>query len=225
MDTIDFNPKIFQAPSYITLAGPSGSAKTTLALAMMHFKDELFTQPVAGTVYFYSEMQDAFKRTDLGLVLWHHGMPTSEQIDSYIDRFKGQCFLMIFDDMFHEVGNSQLISEIATKRSHHHNFICCCISQNLYNKGPEARTQSLNSHYFWLTRSTRDLAQIGILGSQMNPGKGRRLLDIYQDAVDTTLNTDYPPHLLIACHPFTDRSCQLLTNILPPNGVKILYRM
>ena len=226
MTTIEFEPKIFQAPSYITLAGPSGSAKTTLALALIHYKNELFTQHMAGTVYFYSEMQPAFKRTDLGVIYFHRGMPTAQEVDTYIDKFNGACFLMCFDDLSHEIGNSDLVTSLATKKSHHKNFVCLNITQNLYSQGSQARTQSLNSHYFLLTRSTRDIRQIGVLGSQMQPGRGsKRLLEIYQDAVDNPLSTDFPPHLLIACHPFTDRGCQLLTNVLPPEGVKILYRM
>ncbi len=41
--------------------------------------------------------------------------------------------------------------------------------QNIFAQGRSARVQALNSHYYILTRSTRDLRQISVLGGQMMP--------------------------------------------------------
>jgi len=104
----------------------------------------------------------------------------------------------------------------------------CCINvqQNLFVKGRAARSQAINSQFYLLTRTCRDLKQLSVFGSQMFPGKSKQFVAIYRDAVDQPLETVLPSHLLVACHPFrTLRNCQLLANIFPPEGDMVLYRV
>lgn len=106
------------------------------------------------------------------------------------------------------------------------NFSCINVQQNLFVQGRAARSQAINSQFYLLTRTCRDLKQLSVFGSQMFPGKSKQFVAIYRDAVDQPLETVLPSHLLVACHPFrTLRNCQLLANIFPPEGDMVLYRV
>ena len=105
-------------------------------------------------------------------------------------------------------------------------FSCINVQQNLFVQGPAARSQAVNSQFYLLTRTCRDLKQIAVLGGQMFPGKTADFVKVYRDAVDNSMSSNYPAHLLISCHPMTTRrECQLMSNIFPPNGDRVLYRL
>ncbi len=172
MDTIEFDDRLFRAGSSITLAGPSGSGKTTMVMEILKYRDSIFTETPVGTVYFYAEDQPAYNRQDLGHIRWHKGMPSYEQLEDYVNDFQGKFFLMVFDDLFAQMVQSDLAGDVATKLSHHRHFTCLSITQNIFAQGRSARAQALNSHYYILTRSTRDLRQISVLEGQMMPVGG-----------------------------------------------------
>ena len=226
MDTIELPDTLFAAPCTICIAGPSGSAKTCIAFEILKYRQQLFSQPVAGAVYFYSEMQDMFRNNPPPDVKFHHGMPSEDEIERYIDSFDGQHFLFLFDDLMSQGSQSTLMQDIATKLSHHRNFSTITINQNIFQSGKTARTQSLNSQYFLLSRTCRDVRQIGTLGSQLFPGKGSKFIQLYKEAVDTSLREGEIPFLFINCHPFRGvRGCQLLSSIFPPGGAMLLWKL
>lgn len=228
MDSIELPDYIFPAPSTISVCGPSGSGKTTLLMDILRYRQHLFSQPVAGVIYCYSEMQEAFKNPPGGPVKFHYGLPNQEELLAYIQGFNGAFFLLIVDDMMSELAENKVFQDISTKLSHHKNFSYIAITQNIFNQGKSARTQSLNSHFYLLTRTCRDLKQISILGGQLFPGQGAKFLEIYRDAVDNPLSRGHVPALLVNCHPLsTDRKCQLLANIFSPleGGDMVLYRL
>ena len=78
---------------------------------------------------------------------------------------------MILDDLMEEMANSALGQDIFTKLSHHRMFSCINVQQNLFVQGRTARSQAVNSQFYLLTRTCRDLKQISVLGAQMFPGK------------------------------------------------------
>lgn len=195
-------------------------------MELLRHRQQVFGEPVEGVVYCYSEMQPAFHDPPGGAVTFHHGLPSHEQMEEYFARFEGKFFVMVFDDLFAEMADSSTARDVATKLVHHRHFTSITLTQNVFAQGKAARSQAVNSQFYILTRTCRDLRQIMALGDQIFPGKGKRFLAIYQDAVDSPLSADIPQHLLVNCHPFhTDRCCQLLANILPPNARKVLYRL
>ena len=226
MESIELEDHIFHSPSNISIRGPSFSGKTTLLMEILKYRNQLFSQPVRGVVYAYSEYQEAFKDPPGGPVHFHYGLPSEEELKGYIRKFEGHHFLLVFDDLMAQMSESSLIQDIMTKIAHHSNATTITLCQNIFPSGRSARTQAVNSHYYILTRTCRDLKQISVLGSQMFPGKTKEFTKIYRDAVDNPMNDAYPPHLLISCHPFkTRRDCQLLSNLFPPGGNIILYRL
>ena len=226
METVELPDHLFPAPSTITIAGPTGSGKSSLCFEILKYRQELFSQPVKGVVYCYSEYQEIFNHPPGGDVHFHYGIPSPEELEQYIKGFGGEHFLLVTDDLMTEMAKSSMAQDICTKMSHHRNFSCLNILQNIFVQGKTARNQALNSQFFLLTRTCRDVKQIAILGSQLFPGKTKQFAEIYQDAVDNPLNDKIAPHLLVACHPFkTRRGCQLMANIFPPDGVRVLYRI
>ena len=226
MEGIELPDYLFPSPCTISVAGPSGSAKSSICMEILRYRQTLFSQPVAGVLYCYSEWQPMFRNPPGGDVHFHQGLPTIEELDKYLDTFKQRHFLLFLDDLMSEVSQSQLMQDIFTKISHHRNFSCINILQNLFTQGKAARSQSLNSHFYILTRTCRDIKQIALLGSQLFPGKTKEFVKVYQDAVDHLLNDKIAPFLLVSCHPLqTKRSCQLLANVLPPDAARVLYRL
>ena len=76
------------------------------------------------------------------------------------------------------------VCELFIEGAHHRNLSVICIMQNLFNKGAENRTMSLNSQYMVLFKNPRDQQQIGILAKQMYPGNSKKLLEAYRKAVE-----------------------------------------
>ena len=226
MDTIELPDTLFSAPCTICVGGPTGSGKSCLAMEILKYRQQLFSQPVAGVVYFYSEMQDLFKKDPPPQVRFHFGMPSEAELLQYIESFDGKHFLMVYDDLMTEVSKSDMLQDVASKMSHHRNFSCLTITQNIFQQGKAARSQALNNQYYILTRTCRDLKQVGILGSQLYPGRGAKFLQAYQEAVDNPFKNNQTPHLFVSCHPFKSiRSCQLLSGIFPPGGSMVMWRI
>lgn len=226
METLNLQSYIFYAPSSITLSGPSSSGKTVVAMEILRHRQTLFSQPVHGVIYCYTEFQQMFNDPPGGKVIFHHGLPSMEELEEYIKMFGSKHFLIIYDDLMKEFAQSEVMMDVATKLSHHRNFSVVNITQNIFIQGKAARSQSLNSGYYILTRTTRDLRQIATLGSQLFPGKSSQFVAAYKDAVDNPFNSDFVPHLLVGCHPQkTVRGCQLLSNIFSSDGRLVLYRL
>ena len=226
MDIIELPDYLFPAPCTIQICGPSSSGKSRVAMEIMRYRQHLFSQPVARVVYCYSEYQDLFKNPPGGDIKFHYGMLDAEELEQYITSFNGNHFILVYDDLMSQVVASNLAEDVATKLSHHRNFTSINISQNIFAQGKSARVQSLNSQFYILTRTCRDLKQIGVLGSQLFPGKSTEFMKVFSDAVDHPLTMETAPHLLINCHPTeTDRQCQLLANIFPPHDKMVLYQI
>ena len=109
--------------------------------------------------------------------------------------------LIIIDDMMDKASNSQTVSDLFTKGSHHRNASIILITQNLFPKGKSMRTTSLNAQYLVLMENNRDRSQISKLDSQMYPKQGQILTETYDKAtgvpygqliVDTRQETPKP---------------------------------
>jgi hypothetical protein len=227
-DIIELPDYIFPTGCTVNISGPSGSGKTTFVMDILRYRQHLFSQQVEGVIYCYSEMQESFRSPPGGPVKFHYGLPSEEELERYISSFKGKFFLLIVDDMMSEVSNSSVFQDCSTKMCHHRNFTLISIAQNIFVQGKKSRTQSLNSHFYILTRTCRDLRQIITLGGQLFPGKGSKFLEIYKDAVDNPLRKGTTPALIVNCHPLTtNRNCQLLADIFGPIEGKpmVLYRI
>jgi hypothetical protein len=114
------------------------------------------------------------------------GIPTEELLDSY--SAKGPI-LLVLDDLMSDVQSSakdsKRLSDLFTMHSHHRNISCLYLLQNLFPRSQYSRNISLNAHYIFLLKNSRDRAQIRNLAQQVYPGRHQFLVQAYEDATRT----------------------------------------
>ena len=78
--------------------------------------------------------------------------------------------------------NTSDICDLFTEGSHHRNLSVICLLQNMYYKGKETRTMSLNTHYMVLFKNPRDSQQVSVLARQMFPRNTQYFLNSFEEA-------------------------------------------
>lgn len=202
----------FQAGSPIMVVGPTNCGKTFWINKLL--ENNMFTQEVASVlicygVYqsFYEEMRRNKKITPN--ISFHEGLPDRQLIDDLAD---GNFHLIVLDDLMEQVVKSNTVQELFTKYCHHKNITAILVSQNIFQKGPNARTISLNSHIQVLFANKRDESQIAILANQLYRTKTRkqRFLQVY----DNEMKKKYA-YLVIDCTPNHPQEIKVRTDIFP----------
>jgi hypothetical protein len=123
--------------------------------------------------------------------------------------------LLIIDDLMCET--DEKVTKIFTRGSHHSNLSVVYIVQNLFHKGKEQRTISLNSNYLVMFKNPRDVSQITHLAKQISPGNTKAVNEAYVDATHTPFG-----YLFFDFKPTTPEELRLRTNIFP-NENHIVY--
>ncbi len=196
-------------PFTCMVVGPTQSGKTQFVLKLIRCSAAIYPPPER-IVWCYGCYQDIFR--DLQpLVEFFEGIPDSSMLD-------GRRTLLIIDDLMAET--DQRVTAIFTKGSHHKNASVIYISQNLYSKGKENRTISLNTHYLVLFKNPRDLTQIMHLGRQMFPDRSKYFRDAFADATSRPY-----AYLLVDLKTTTPDELRLRTDIFPDNTTMVyLYK-
>ena len=99
-----------------------------------------------------------------------------------LTKFYDRGSLCIFDDAMNEVSSNATISRLFTRgRSH---LGCCLVlmSQNIFPKGSQSRTISINAQYRVPFCNPRDSLKISILVRQLCPVNSKSFLEIYKGA-------------------------------------------
>ncbi len=202
-----------------------GSGKTTIVMEIIKNRKELFEQPPSGVIYCYSQFQELFNDIQQDSeITFFYGLPSAEDVEGFIQKFKNNFFLLILDDLMDMVTNSKIVADIASRLGHHSKIGLLYISQNVFSQGSKARDISLNSHFFILLRTRRDIKQISILGGQLFQNSSE-FTNVYLDAVENPISERLPPFLLVNCHPRGDRNYSLISNLFPLSDVKVVYRL
>lgn len=126
--------------------------------------------------------------------------------------------LLILDDLMVTAGSCKNVAKMFVQGSHHKNCSVLYIVQNLFDKGSQARTISLNCHYIVVFKNPRDRSQIMSLSRQMFPGDAHVLTDAFSDA--TTRPYGY---ICLNLRATTNDCCRLQTNILPDESPTVVY--
>ena len=69
-----------------------------------------------------------------------------------------------------------------TREAHHKPCFIIFIMQNLFPPGKEARTRSLNTHYYAIFKNPRDQSQIQAFARQVLPQRSKTLIEIFKHA-------------------------------------------
>lgn len=205
--------KIFLShPFTMLVSGPTGSGKTNFVKNLIYKSKLVSSPPPLKIHYFYGEWQSIFN--EMNGVNFYNGL--TDKI-SYIGN-TGKPEWVIIDDLMHQSSNSQIISELFTKGSHHRNISVILIVQNFFAKGKEMRNITLNSQYIVLFKNPRDKSLATMLARQMYPGKSNWFQKIYEDATKKPYS-----YLFIDCKPYTNENYRLLTNVLGEEKYAVVY--
>ena len=140
---------------------------------------------------------------------FHKGLPSQEDIDNL---YNGEFHIIILDDLMEKIVKSIEMQELFTKYCHHSNMTVIMVSQNVFQKGPNARTISLNTHIHVLFANERDEAQISILAHQLfcSKMKTNKFLSMY----DEHMKQCYA-YLAIDCTPQYPSKIKVCADIFP----------
>ena len=196
-------------PFTSVIAGPTGSGKTQFVKRLILAEGNTLIQPaIDNIIWCYGEYQDAYDHLAslVPQIRFVEGYP--DDLLQSLDR--SQRNLIVIDDLMSESGNNGKVTELFTKGSHHRNLSVILILQNLFYKGKEMRTISLNAHYMILFKNPRDASQISHLARQMYPSKSKYMMEAYRDATSAPYG-----YLFIDLKPDTPENLRLRTHIFP----------
>ena len=202
----------FLAGSPMMVIGPTNCGKTYWICRLL--ENDMFTEPVASILYCYGVYQDFYDymrdNPNIGPELtFQRGLPSREDIDKIHD---GRFHVIMLDDMMEKIVKSQDMQELFTKYCHHKNVTAVMVSQNAFQRGPNARTISLNTHIHVLFANKRDESQIGTFAHQLYRSKAKknRFLAVY----DQHMVNKYA-YLVIDCTPHVPREIKVRANVFP----------
>ena len=116
------------------------------------------------------------------------------------------------------ISTDDRVVDIFTKISHHRNFSVVYLTQNLFYKNKQTRTQSLNSHYIILLKSARDAIQVANLARQKySGGKSAFMIEAFKNYTSAPYG-----YLLIDLKQEADDKLRLRTGIFP-GDVQYVY--
>ena len=120
--------------------------------------------------------------------------------------------IIVLDDLMETIVKSADIQELFTKYCHHKNITAIMVSQNAFQKGPNACTISLNTHIHILFANKRDESQVSIFAHQLfrSKRKKKRFLDIYDEHMKNRF-----VYLAIDCTPQFLPEIKVCANIFP----------
>ena len=159
------------------VVGPSQSGKTSFVLKLLDHRGEIFKCNINHIIWCYGIYQPK-----LNTLLQSKGyIPHSDIIDvSKIQAYD----IVVLDDLIHESKNSQDVTAMFTRAAHHKPCFIIFIMQNLFPPGKEARTRSLNTHYYVILKNPRDKSQIEFLARQVLPRQSKTLVQIFETATE-----------------------------------------
>lgn len=157
------------------VSGPSQSGKTEFVLNLLERKDELFRNILYKVLWCYgiADIQLQNRLRDKGYKTLR-GLPKEQDIEPNS--------ICVLDDLLSESEASKDVTNMCTRAAHHKPCFIIFISQNLFPGGKEARTRSLNTHYYVIFKNPRDKLQFEILARQISPTHSKTLISIYEDA-------------------------------------------
>ena len=197
---MEFDPKL-QHPCSILVAGPSQCGKSQLIKRLI--LRDCFTPPMENIIWCYSEWQPMYEELQ-HKVRFRDSIVSPQELDPNYNH------LVVIDDFM--TSGDDKIQEFFIKGSHHRNASCIYVVQNLFDKGKNHRTCSLNSHYTVIFKNVRDRGQITHLARQMFPTQIKYFTEAYRDAT-----TNPYGYIMLDCKPQTPDHLRLRTDITEPS--------
>lgn len=203
---------VFKPNFNCIISGPSQSGKTTLIKKIIENAPVMFDPPLDEIIWCYDQYQPMYSTLPENVTL-HEGIPNIQDLKSK------KRTLLVLDDLMVECTGSSDFSKLFSVYTHHCNCSVFLIAQNLFHKGKEMRTMSLNTHYFIIFRNPRDQTSFHYLARQIYPPpKSKHLIQAYQDATTSKAHS----YLFLDLTQNTDDRLRVRTGILPTDQ-QIVY--
>ena len=137
-------------PYSLLLCGPTGCGKTTWIVELLKNHEDLCTQTPKKLIWIYGvEQPELFKTIE---EIWAprqcefvEGFP--EDLMSRLERTNDHGSLCIFYDVMNEVSSNATISKLFTHGRSHLGCSLVLMLQNIFPKGSQSRTISINAQY------------------------------------------------------------------------------
>lgn len=190
------------------ISGPSQSGKSIWAQNLLIHQKHLLEVPTQNVIW-YSPHGHLPKNTP-SYVLGRIGLPWEYEDDVETEKHK----IIVIDDFADKTKNSKEMTALFTRHSHHTNTSIIQLTQNVFWSGTDARTRSLNVHYFVLMRQSRDQKQIRLLANQI--GQTRKEAEGILEAYNAATKQKSYSYLLVSVHPRDSPELLLRTDIFSP---------
>jgi hypothetical protein len=200
----------FHCPVSFSVSGTTSAGKTTWIFKLLKNKETMLQPPPVNVLYCYGIWQELFEQMgkDMKFITFHEGLPQRQTVEAL-----EPGSMIILDDLSHLLFNNMDMELLFSQISHHKKLSVCQIKNNIFYQGKHARTINLNTHIYVLMQNPRDVCQIVRLGSQIYPGKGRALLEAYEECMS---NSGY---LILDLSPHSDPIYRIRTNIFPGEDI------
>ena len=166
------------------VVGPTGCGKTSWVHQLLEQMETRVKPTPARIMWFYQRWQPLYTdiKQQVPIIEFIQGIPHNIKRDDFFDTRYPTLFIV--DDLMKEATQSSDICDLFTEGSHHRNLSIICLLQNMFYKGKEIRTMSLNTHYMVLFKNPRDQQQVSVLARQMYPGRSHYFMEEYQVATE-----------------------------------------
>ena len=159
-----YDPRLVWLYSLL-LCGPTGCGKTTWIVELLRHHEELCSHTPQKLIWSYGvEQPDLFETIRK---IWFpcqcefiNGFP--EDLLTCLQQMSDCGSLCIFDDVMNEVNCNSVVSKSFMHGRSHLGCSLVLIFQNIFPKGTQSRTISINAQYQVLFRNLRDSLQISI---------------------------------------------------------------
>lgn len=199
--------------SPVLVAGPTNSGKTRWVRDLLS-SPASFSRPVASVLYCYGVHQKAYEEPLPLPVEYREGLPSRDDLRDLAS--DGKFHVLVLDDLMESVVRTSEMADLFSKYCHHLSISAIFVSQNVFARGPHARTISLNCHVIVLFSNKRDASQVRVLARQFFPTRWRRLVEAYEDATSRPYG-----YLLVDCTPAHPKEVQVRTVL--EDGTVVVY--
>ena len=176
----------FRENSSIIVGGRSGSGKTTFVFNLLKNAGLLFEGDRSIKVlYLYKSDQDLFREMEYSIpnIEFHQGMLSQADILSRHNDPSSVHFIIVFDDLMRETGDSADVMDFFSISCHHARCSVILVTHNIFHQGRYSKTLAVNAGYVVLFETPAAMEQIQKFGRQRFPFEKNMLLNIYRTVV------------------------------------------
>lgn len=200
----------------IRFAGPSQCGKTSTLCKLLASKHYFYPCPpnrvmwVSGSGCRDERLEDLIYKNYPNSEFFYH---VPEDISNRVE----ERDFWVFDDMASELRNNVGFTNFFTKTAHHKNCIMAYLTQNAFEKGPDAATRTRNCSYQVFFNNKADLRWIRVLGDQLL-GNHKQFASIFREATQKPFSC-----LLVDNRPTTPANEQFIGNAFCPTEEEPTY--